>query len=90
MGPGIASGLTCGIISGMLPGMTAEKIKENRLRRAAGRQGLRLMKSRRRDSRATDFGTYMLVDAATSSVTASSGSQSGYGLTLDDIERELG
>jgi hypothetical protein len=73
----------------MLPSMTAEKIRENRLRRAAERQGLQLMKSRRRDPRAIDFGTYQLVDPATNSL-AASGLQSGYGLTLDDVERELG
>lgn len=72
----------------MLPSMTAEKVQENRLRRAAERQGLRLRKSRRRDPRALDFGTYMLVDYATNSVTAA-GHESGYGLTLDDVEREL-
>jgi hypothetical protein len=87
--PGIALGLTYGITPGMLPSMTAEKVKENRLRRAAERQGLQLMKSRRRDPRALDFGTYKLVDPATNSVTAS-GLPSGYGLSLDDVERELG
>ena len=89
MHPGITPGLTSRITPGMLPGMTAEKVKENRLRRAAERQGLRLMKSRRRDPRALDFGTYMLVDATTDAVTAS-GREGGYGLTLDDVERQLG
>ena len=42
--------------------MTEEKIMENKLRRMAQRQGLQLLKSRRRDPRATDYGTYMLVD----------------------------
>lgn len=66
----------------------ADKIRENRLRRAAERQGLLLQKSRRRDPRAVDFGTYMLVDANTNAVVAS-GLQSGYGLSLDEIEEEL-
>ncbi|WIB12910.1 hypothetical protein [Curtobacterium sp. MCPF17_052] len=57
-----------------------EKVRENRLRRAAERQGLLLKKSRRRDPRAIDYGTYMVVDAATNSLTA------GPGLTLDDVE----
>ena len=39
-----------------------DKVRENRLRRMADRQGLRLQKSRRRDVRALDYGTYQLVD----------------------------
>lgn len=38
------------------------KVVENRARRIAQRQGLRLVKSRRRDPQAIDYGTYMLVD----------------------------
>lgn len=63
------------------------KVRENRLRRAAQRQGLILRKSPRRDHRAVDYGTYMLVDANTNTIVASN--QSGYGLSLDDVEREL-
>ena len=54
-------------ISSTLTGMastTQEKVRENRLRRMASRQGLQLVKSRRRDTRALDYGTYWLVDAA--------------------------
>jgi hypothetical protein len=40
--------------------MTSEMVGDNRLRRAAERQGLTLSKSRRRDPRATDYGTYQL------------------------------
>jgi hypothetical protein len=40
------------------------KVLENRLRRAAQRQGLRLVKSRRRDWRAADYGSYWLVQVA--------------------------
>jgi hypothetical protein len=65
-----------------------DKIWENRLRRAAQRQGLALTKSRRRDPRAHDYGTYMLLDTSTNAVVAS-GSQSGYGMNLDDIETAL-
>jgi hypothetical protein len=36
-----------------------EKIYENRLRRAAERQGLTLSKSRRRDPLATDYGWHI-------------------------------
>ena len=42
--------------------MTDEKVRENRLRRVAGRRGMRIEKSRRRDRRAFDFGGYMLID----------------------------
>jgi hypothetical protein len=40
---------------------TQHKVRENRLRRAAYRQGLRLEKSRRRDPRAVDYGTDLLL-----------------------------
>jgi hypothetical protein len=39
----------------------AEKIRENKLRRMAARQGYRLHKTRRIDPRAKDYGTYRLV-----------------------------
>lgn len=42
------------------------KVKENRLRRMADRQGLRLVKSRSRDPNAMDFGLYALIDVQTS------------------------
>ena len=38
------------------------KVLENRLRRAARRQGLHLEKSRTRDPQALDFGRYWLLD----------------------------
>ena len=38
------------------------KVMENRLRRAAARQGYGLRKTRTRDPRAVDFGVYYLVD----------------------------
>jgi hypothetical protein len=37
------------------------KARENSARRAAGRQGLRLEKSRRRNARAPDYGAYWLI-----------------------------
>jgi hypothetical protein len=63
----------------------ADKIRENRLRRAAGRQGLRLVKSPRRDPRALDFGRYQLV-AADKTVARD---PAAYKLTLDEVERHL-
>ena len=70
--------------------MTAQeyKVLENRLRRAAVRQGLRLEKSRARDPRAITFGTYRLTDPATNTVVAC-GRADGYGLTLDEVEKAL-
>ena len=64
------------------------KIRENRVRRAAARQGLRLVKSRRRDPRALDYGGYMLTDLSTGAVVHSSG-YNGFGLKLSDIEAYL-
>lgn len=42
--------------------MTAEKVRENRLRRIAERRGYRLIKSRRRDPLAINYGTYTVND----------------------------
>jgi hypothetical protein len=39
------------------------KVRENRLRRMAARQGLKLARNPRRDPRAIDYGSYMLTDA---------------------------
>ena len=63
-----------------------EKVRENRLRRMAERQGLRLIKSRRRDPRALDYGAYWLVDLETDGVVRG---DSNVGATLDEIEAYL-
>ncbi len=81
----LPSDITTGIFSSM---GDEHKVRENRMRRMADRQGLHLAKSRRRDPRAVDYGTYMLVDAHTNSV-VSSGLQGGYGMTLDEVEEHL-
>jgi hypothetical protein len=64
------------------------KVLENRLRRMAERQGLQLIKSRRRDPLALDYGTYRVETVA--------GEQApgfvvtdGTGLTLEEVERLL-
>ena len=57
-----------------------ERVRENRLRRAAHRQGLQLVKSRRRDPRALGYGTYQLLDG--NAVVAS-------GRDLDAVEERL-
>lgn len=64
---------------------TAEKVRENRLRRMAQRQGMALRKSRRRDPRALDYGLYWLVDADRNLIVAGG----AHGLTLDEVERHL-
>ena len=65
--------------------MSAEKIRENRLRRAAERQGLKLVKSKRRDKRALDYAGWMIANVQTGSIEAG-----GHGLlNLDEVERFL-
>lgn len=62
-----------------------EKVRENRLRRKAERQDLRLVKSRRRDPDATDFGTYWLVPEGDSD----DSSRRGPFADLDEVEAAL-
>ena len=69
---------------------TEYKSLEARLRRAAERQGLLLEKSRARDARAVDFGTYRLVDERNGAVAMRDWEMPrGFGLTLDDVARYL-
>lgn len=80
---------TPSITPGIVAGMTAsEKVRENRLRRMAERQGLILQKSKLRDHRAIGYGTYQLTNAATGAIVAS-GSPAGFGLSLDEVEKVL-
>jgi hypothetical protein len=67
---------------------TSDKVRENRLRRAAQRQGLVLEKSRSRDPRAIDYGTYQLRDEA-GKVVAKGTTRSAFGLSLDQVEARL-
>lgn len=57
-----------------------EKVRENRLRRMAARQGFRLTKTRRMDPLAIDYGTYHLVPAK--------GKPQGP-FTIDEVEERL-
>jgi hypothetical protein len=66
-------------------GDAVTKVRENRLRRMAERQGLVLHKSRRRDPRAIDHGLYWLVDEAHRAAIV----RSTRGATLDAIESYL-
>ncbi len=63
----------------------AGRVRENRLRRLAQRQGLMLQKSRRRDPSALDYGRWFIVDQDTNGLVA--GDQ--LGITLDDVEAYL-
>jgi hypothetical protein len=65
-----------------------DKVRENRLRRMAQRQGLRLVKSRLRDPRAIGYGGYMLVDAAMNTVVCGE-IDSAQALDLDEVEAYL-
>ena len=67
---------------------TSDKVYENRLRRVADRQGLRLEKSRSRDRRALTYGTYHLVNPYNNTLEVC-GSSNGYGLSLPEIEHAL-
>jgi hypothetical protein len=63
----------------------AEKVVENRMRRIAERRGFRVVKSRRRDPMALDYGGYMLVDGTTGAPVLGH-IASAYSATLYDIE----
>jgi hypothetical protein len=64
---------------------TLDKARETRVRRMAERHGLTLRKSRRRDARAWDFGSYWLVNADRNSLVF----PDVHGGSLDDMERYL-
>lgn len=67
----------------------AEKVRENRLRRMAARQGLRYQVSRRRDPRAIDYGRVWLADARTNGLVAEFTPGVGPGTVLDQVEAFL-
>jgi hypothetical protein len=65
-----------------------ENVREERLRRAAQRQGLLLVKSRGSGAKTFDLGTYVLVDAATNTLVAGD-DETGYGHDLNNVESYL-
>lgn len=67
--------------------MTAEKVRENRLRRMAERQGLELRKSRRRDPRAKDYGRWYIVDVEREIEAAEIG---GYDVATESYRAQAG
>ncbi len=68
--------------------MILDKVRENRLRRMAERQGFRLIKNRRRDPRAYDFGGYMILDPENNGVVAGH-TPTAFSFTLNDVEQFL-
>lgn len=58
------------------------KVRENRLRRAAKRQGLHLCKSGRRDPRAIDYGRFWLLEPSSNIIIAGG----KFELDIDDLE----
>jgi hypothetical protein len=67
-----------------------EKVRENRLRRAADRRGLRLTKSRSRDPNAIDYGLYAVVDVQTNGImNPAIAGRWMHSWTLDDVENYL-
>jgi hypothetical protein len=61
----------------------ADKVRENRARRAAARQGFKLIKSKRRDPRALDYSTWTIINSQTGAV------EKGDRMTIDDVEQFL-
>lgn len=70
--------------------MTAkDKVMENRLRRKADRMGFRLVKSRRRDPDALDYGCYALIDHEFGGCAFGQGPTGLPGASLEEIEAFL-
>lgn len=69
----------------------ADKVRENRLRRMAERQGLRYQVSRRRDPRAIDYGRIYLIDARANTLVTefTPGTGTVPGTVLDQVEAWL-
>lgn len=66
------------------------KVRENRLRRMADRQGLRVVKSRSRDPNAIDYGLYALIQQETGgAVNAAIAQRWVCSWSLDEVEQYL-
>ena len=69
---------------------TDDKVRENRLRRMADRQGLKLLKSRAQDPRGLTYGCYGLVDIWSGGSVVADDIGRGYPLSsLDEVEEYL-
>lgn len=66
--------------------MSTNRVRERKLRVVLAHRGLALRKSPSRNPDAPEWGTYMVVDPRLNAVVAS-GFESGYGMTLGDVER---
>lgn len=64
--------------------VSEDQVLENRLRRTLQRRGYRLMKSRRRDVQAIDYGGYMIIDASMNAV-VDGGSPYPYSMSLEQV-----
>jgi hypothetical protein len=68
--------------------MVQERSREQRLRRAAERQGYKLVKSRRRDPRALGYGRWYIVEAERNFIVI--GTEGGHpNMDLDAVEEWL-
>ena len=67
-----------------------QKVYENRLRRAASRQGLVLLKSLRRDPRAIDFEHWRLIDEKGYDLPSTTWSRLEYSWHTMDVAKRLG
>ena len=65
------------------------KVRENRLRRAAERQGFMLERSRRRDERATAYGLYAIRMLDNGGTVNPCGVNDIHTWTLDEVEQYL-
>ena len=65
------------------------KVRENRLRRMADRQGLKLQRSRRRDEKAIDYNLYALIYVDIGGTMHPEGPISPFTLDLDEVEEYL-
>ena len=66
-----------------------DKVRENRLRRAAKRQDFILVRSRRRDERSTAYGLYAVIDPNTGGTVNPCGPNDIHTWTLDEVEQYL-
>ena len=66
-----------------------DKVRENKARRAAKRQGMVLEKSRRRDDRATAYGLYAMRMLDNGGTVNPCGVNDIHSWTLDEVEQYL-
>lgn len=68
---------------------TTEKVRVNRLRRMAERQGYQLVKIRRRDPLAIDYGRYYITSQQTGTAVTGMDTAGRASMTLDDVDAWL-